>query len=558
MLYNSFLFVNFESKFNQNNYYIMKKLLLIASFLAIPFFGSGQIFQENFDGAGPGFAAWTLIDVDGLTHAANVAEFNAGAWIRKDRGGPTPNYGGPDGDFAAMSSSWYDPAGTSNDWLISPQITLPAAAAFLQWDAKAQDPQYKDGYKVMLAPNGGNTVADFTVQLFSIAAENSTWTTRTISLAAYAGTNVRIAFVNNSNDMFVLLVDNISVQLAPTSPPGCPTLTSPSNNAIDVDYMTPVTLSWTAPVGGQTASSYDVFFGTTANPTTLLTNVTTTTASVPITSLAPSTTYYWRVESKNGAGNSTGCSEFKFTTKANPFAPYCGPLPFTFTVEPITLVNFAGIDNTSSAATAGATQHENFTTISGSVTAGNSYPITLKGNTNGNWTNRFVVFADWNQNGVLNDPGEVYEITQTIVNSNGTDGVQAVQTLAVPATALNGTTRLRVKKIFGTTNFLNPCLGASFGQAEDYSLVVSGNAAVSNANKAQAKVYPNPVVDVLNVESASKVISLSVYDLSGKAVSSHTLNAVKSQVNLSKLAPGVYIVNIETENGTQSVKIVKK
>ncbi|HMU07353.1 MAG TPA: choice-of-anchor J domain-containing protein [Kaistella sp.] len=87
-----------------------------------------------------------------------------------------------------MSSSWYDPAGTSNDWLISPQITLPAAAAFLQWDAKAQDPQYKDGYKVMLAPNGGNTVADFTVQLFSIAAENSTWTTRTTSLAAYAGT----------------------------------------------------------------------------------------------------------------------------------------------------------------------------------------------------------------------------------------------------------------------------------------------------------------------------------------------------------------------------------
>ena len=69
---------------------------------------------------------------------------------------------------------------------------------------------------------------------------------------------------------------------------------------------------------------------------------------------------------------------------------------------------------------------------------------------------------------VLNDPGEVYEITQTIVNSNGTDGVQAVQTLAVPATALNGTTRLRVKKIFGTTNFLDPCLGASFGQAEDY------------------------------------------------------------------------------------------
>lgn len=136
----------------------MKKILLVASFLAIPLFGTAQVFQENFDGAGPGFAAWTLIDVDGLTHDPTVGEFNAGAWIRKDRGGAIPNYGGPDGNFAAMSSSWYSPAGTSNDWLISPQITLPADNTFIQWDAKAQDPDFSDGYKVMLSPNGGNAV----------------------------------------------------------------------------------------------------------------------------------------------------------------------------------------------------------------------------------------------------------------------------------------------------------------------------------------------------------------------------------------------------------------
>ena len=138
----------------------MKKILLFASFLAIPFSGTAQVFQENFDGAGPGFGAWTLIDVDGQSHAAAVSDFDAGAWIRKDRGGATPNYGGPDNDYAAMSSSWYDPAGASNDWLVSPQIVLPAGSTFLQWDAKAQDAAFPDGYKVMLAPNGGNTVSD--------------------------------------------------------------------------------------------------------------------------------------------------------------------------------------------------------------------------------------------------------------------------------------------------------------------------------------------------------------------------------------------------------------
>ena len=530
----------------------MKKLLLVASFLAIPFLGNSQIFQENFDGSGPGIGSWTVIDVDGLVHDAAVTEFDAGGWIRKDRGGPIPNYGGPDNNFAAMSSSWYSPAGTSNDWLISPQITLPAANSFIQWDAKAQDLTFKDGYKLMLAPNGGNTVADFTVELFNLPAENSAWTTRTVNLNAYVGTTVRIAFVNNSTDKFVLLVDNISVNLAPTTVPPCPALVSPANAATGINYTAAVPLTWSA---SATATSYDVYLGTTSNPTTLLRNVVGTTTNA--TGLAASTTYYWKVIAKNGAGDSVGCTEYSFMTSANPFAPYCGPLVFSSSVEPITLVNFAGINNITDAAVGGTPAHENFTAITGSVVQGGSYPIILKGNTDGAFTNRFAVFIDWNQNGVLDDADESYLITQTIVGSTGVDAIQATQNLVVPAGALLGNTRMRVKKIFGNTNYANPCLGGSFGQAEDYTITVT-SLAVSDVNKSQVKVYPNPVIDVLNIEAASKASSVQVFDLSGKLVSSHSLNAVKNQVNLSKLTPGVYVVNIQTEKGMQSVKIVKK
>lgn len=627
----------------------MKKILLIASFLAIPFLGNSQIFQENFDGNGPGFAAWTLIDVDGLIHDPAVTDFDAGAWIRKNRGGPIPNYGGPDNDFAAMSSSWYAPPGTSNDWLISPQITLPAGNAFLQWDSKAQDLTFKDGYKVMLSPNGGNTVADFTVQLFTIPAENSAWTTRTVNLDAYKGTTVRIAFVNNSTDMFVLLVDNISVNLQPTAPPNCPTLVAPANGATGINYYVPVPLSWAASTGASSydvylgtspnpttllgnvsgtsttatvlagttyywrvlakntagasvgctdfsfqtnqaptsppncpalvapangtasvdytvpvplswtasagATSYDVYLGTNANPTTLLGNVVGTSTTAP--GLLPLTTYYWKVLGKNEAGASVGCTVYSFTTAANPFAPYCGPLVFTYK-EPITLVNFAGINNVSSPATAGGIGHENFINIVGNVNQGGSYPITLKGNTDGPYTNRFAVFIDWNQNGILDDNGESYLITQTIVNSTGVDAVQAVQTLAVPAGATLGNTRMRVKKIFGTTDYANPCLGGSFGQAEDYTINVGAALAVNDMTKNAIRVYPNPVVDVLNIEAPSNVKSISVFDLSGKAVSTQVLNAAKSQVNLSKLAPGVYMVNVVMDNETKTVKIIKK
>ena len=94
--------------------------------------------------------------------------------------------------------------------------------------------------------------------------------------------------------------------------------------------------------------------------------------------------------------------------------PYCGPIVFTATtdpVEPITLVNFAGINNSTSALPGtnnGTTiiAHEDYTTITGNVTAGSSYTIILKGNTVGNYTNRFMVFADWNQDGDFADAGE--------------------------------------------------------------------------------------------------------------------------------------------------------
>src|SRR5690606_6232564 len=70
------------------------------------------------------------------------------------------------------------------------------------------------------------------------------------------------------------------------------------------------------------------------------------------------------------------------------------------------------------------------------------------------------------------DAGEVYEITQTIFNSTGIDGQQAIGSITVPIGADLGQTRMRVKKIFGTTNYLDPCLGTGYGQIEDYTINV--------------------------------------------------------------------------------------
>jgi hypothetical protein len=90
-------------------------------------------------------------------------------------------------------------------------------------------------------------------------------------------------------------------------------------------------------------------------------------------------------------------------------APYCGPLEFTSNVEPITL-NVANITNVSPAALGGVA-HEDFTAITCNIEYRSSYDTAFEGNTGVTFTNRFVVFVDWNQNDILDDAGEVYEIT---------------------------------------------------------------------------------------------------------------------------------------------------
>ena len=78
-------------------------------------------------------------------------------------------------------------------------------------DALSPDVSYRDGYVVKISTTGTLTT-DFSTTLLTVPAEEATaWSTRGINLNSYAGQVVRIAFINNSNDMFLLLLDNINV-----------------------------------------------------------------------------------------------------------------------------------------------------------------------------------------------------------------------------------------------------------------------------------------------------------------------------------------------------------
>lgn len=119
-------------------------------------------------------------------------------------------------DTFAVSTSWLNPTGTADAWLITPVISNISANSVLAWEAMAPDISNADGYEVYVSASISAipAISDFPVtnRVFATTAENGSWTAHGISLSAYAGQNVRIAFRNNSSNKYQLWLDDIEVK----------------------------------------------------------------------------------------------------------------------------------------------------------------------------------------------------------------------------------------------------------------------------------------------------------------------------------------------------------
>ena len=182
----------------------MKKSLLLTSAAALLSMASqAQLALETFNSGIP--STWTRYNVDGLTPDPSVAYVN-NAWVTMSVAAS---------DSAIVSTSWYSPVGTANDWITSPSFTVNSTIMYLIWQEWAIDAQFPDGYEVRVSTTG-NTVADFSTVLYSTAsASTSGLTYKTANLGAYNGQTIRVAFRNNSTDKFLLAIDNVEAKMLP-------------------------------------------------------------------------------------------------------------------------------------------------------------------------------------------------------------------------------------------------------------------------------------------------------------------------------------------------------
>lgn len=253
-----------------------------------------------------------------------------------------------------------------------------------------------------------------------------------------------------------------------TQIPGIPSALSPADGAVDTPQQ-PL-FKWTA---DPSAIEYLVEVARDAAFANVVASALVSgTQWTPEDALLPRTTHYWRVTARSGCGDSAPSASHVFDTGDTFPVPYCG-VSFPQGVEPITRVQLSAIDH-ASPVSSGSPAHEDFRSVDGGVlVAGSSHQIRVEGTTAGNFVTQVSVYVDWNQDGMFAQ-GESYQIG-TLQNSTGTDGKQAIGMIAVPGAALPGETRMRVLKRY--SDAATACNTTGYGQAEDYTVTVLGDAA---------------------------------------------------------------------------------
>lgn len=254
--------------------------------------------------------------------------------------------------------------------------------------------------------------------------------------------------------------------LAPPPPPPCTTNITPVDGATGVTSVAGnVPISWNAAAG---ATSYDVYFGTTNPPTTLIGNTTGTSAN--ITATLYNTTYYWYVAPRNTGGPATGCvsSTTSFTTE-NP--TNCPPSYTTGCTLADSIIYFSLKGASGTVIYNYSSSTCNTTPRGYSDYTGSFAPVSLsRGETfggkmrTGDANDYVTIWIDANDNGFFED-------NERILNNLLIGTTDKLYSIHIPTTMALGTHRMRVRAVYyavAPTAVTHPCNPYTYGETEDY------------------------------------------------------------------------------------------
>ncbi len=166
----------------------------------------------------------------------------------------------------------------------------------------------------------------------------------------------------------------------------------------------------------------------------------------------------WRIN--NGASTETPAHFYDATTD------YCGSTSNFPWEDWVARVKFGSIDNAS-----GKSPYSDFTNLSTNLGTG-SIPVELTtGFSYFTWDEYWRIWIDLNHDGDFSDAGETVFEGIKPKPANGSPSATLNGNLTIPASALDGPTRMRVS--MKRNSFAMPCETLPFGEVEDYSVNIS-------------------------------------------------------------------------------------
>ncbi|HEX9980476.1 MAG TPA: choice-of-anchor L domain-containing protein, partial [Flavobacterium sp.] len=279
----------------------MKKITFLILLFLFSFPSFSQVLQEGFENtAGPdlgtdqwalGSGIWAVYD--------NGVGINQSWTISNSVQTPPLVFAGTNAAF--MNRENVGPGNTALDYLVTPQVLIPANGQLRFWSRSTQNGPQGTVYKVMVSTTSQTDAASFTLVQAYTEEELSTvfniYEEKVIDLSAYANTNVYVAFVM---ELFQETSSLISDRWLLDEVRIVEKCLEPTNLGADLITQTSAQLNWDNPGG---AAQFEVeIMPFAVDPTgagiivnTNSFNATQTTTPAPGTLFTPTTQYQYYV-----------------------------------------------------------------------------------------------------------------------------------------------------------------------------------------------------------------------------------------------------------------------
>lgn len=180
---------------------------------------------------------------------------------------------------------------------------------------------------------------------------------------------------------------------------------------------------------------------------------------------------------------------------------------------------------------------------------GQSYNFTVTPGWGGQQYDEYTrIWIDFNQDGTFDNSEMVFD--QGTADQNVVTG-----TIAVPANAVVGSTRLRVQMAYQggqVTTLPNICGSYQYGEVEDYCANITDGNTNSLVDLASdyVSVYPNPANEQVTFEVLStSVQTIELVDIVGKVIATTSVTSKFAQMNVNTYSNGTYFYRLKNVNG---------